>query len=171
MPSWPFSRFVSRPNCESVYIPTAKSNTKLSSRQEFGWQYLFPSNSVIIDKTNNIAGRHHIDETVMRKQFKKAIKLASINKAASTHTFRHSFATQCILNGMDIRTLQQLLGHANVNTTQLYLHVAELKQRPVTSPLDALFDRSYLLPESKLFKKLPDTEKLTILSQTQASSS
>lgn len=124
----------------SVYIPTAKSKTKLSSRQEFAWQYLFPSNAVIIDKANNIAGRHHIDETVMRKQFKKAIKLASINKAASTHTFRHSFATQCILNGMDIRSLQELLGHANVTTTQLYLHVAEQRQKPVASPLDTLFD-------------------------------
>jgi integron integrase len=126
----------------SVYIPIAKSKAQLSSRQEFAWQYLFPSNAIIIDKSNNIAGRHHIDETVMRKQFKKAIRLTSINKAASSHTFRHSFATQCILNCMNIRALQELLGHASVTSTQLYLHVAEQKRSQVVSPLDVLFEVS-----------------------------
>ena len=74
----------------------------------------------------------------MRKKIKEAINSASIFKEASTHTFRHSFATQCILNGMDIRTLQELLGHASVATTQVYLHVTQQKKKSLVSPLDFL---------------------------------
>jgi len=122
----------------SVYIPVAQSKNQLKSRKEFAWQYLFPSNAVIIDTTNKVAGRHHIDESVMRKKIKEAINSASIFKEASTHTFRHSFATQCILNGMDIRTLQELLGHASVATTQVYLHVTQQKKKSLVSPLDFL---------------------------------
>lgn len=122
----------------SVYLPLGMGKAQISSRKEFAWQYLFPSNAIIIDKTNNISSRHHIDETVMRKKIKKAIKDASIAKEASTHTFRHSFATQCILNGMDIRTLQELMGHASVSTTQIYLHVAQQRQKRIVSPIDLL---------------------------------
>ncbi|WP_372743021.1 integron integrase [Neptunomonas sp.] len=122
----------------SVYIPAAEGRNQLRSRKEFAWQYLFSSNAIIIDKTNNIAGRYHIDETVMRKKIKVAIRSASICKDASTHTFRHSFATQCILNGMDIRTLQEIMGHASVSTTQIYLHISEQLQAPLVSPLDLL---------------------------------
>jgi len=75
---------------------------------------------------------------VMRKKIKAAIKKSSICKQASTHTFRHSFATECILNGMDIRTLQELMGHASVSTTQIYLHVTELARKPVVSPIDLI---------------------------------
>jgi integron integrase len=121
-----------------VYIPDAQSKNQLSSRKAFAWQYLFPSNAIIIDTTNKVAGRHHIDESVIRKKIKEAIKSASIFKEASTHTFRHSFASQCILNGMDIRTLQELLGHASVSTTQIYLHVTEQKNKSHLSPLDIL---------------------------------
>lgn len=122
----------------SVYIPSAVSRANLTSRQEFAWQYLFPSNAVILDRVNQISGRHHIDQSIMRKQFKTAIKLAHIDKDASTHTFRHSFATQCILNGMNIRLLQELLGHSSLTTTQLYLHVAKQKLSRIFSPLDAI---------------------------------
>lgn len=122
----------------SVYIATAQNKNKLSSRQEFSWQYLFPSNAIFVDPSNRISGRHHIDETVVRKRIKQAIRSTSICKEASSHTFRHSFATQCILNGMDIRTLQEIMGHSSVSTTQIYMHVVNQRQTPVVSPIDLL---------------------------------
>ena len=99
---------------------------------------MFPPNAIDVDKDNNMSGRHHIDETAIRKKIKQAINKAEICKQASTHTFRHSFATQCIPNGMDIRTLQALMGHASVSTTLVYLHVSELKLKAIVSPVDLL---------------------------------
>lgn len=121
-----------------VFIPYRQSIDQLSSRYEFAWQFLFPSNAIVIDTPNKVSGRHHIDVSVMRKKINLAIKTAPIYKPASTHTFRHSFASQCILNGMDIRTLQELMGHACVSTTQIYLQVSEQKRKSVVSPVDII---------------------------------
>ena len=82
--------------------------------------------------------RHHIDEKLLQRAVKKAVQASGVAKLATPHTFRHSFATHLLQSGYDIRTVQELLGHADVATTMIYTHVLNKGGRGVTSPLDAM---------------------------------
>jgi integrase len=110
-------------------------NLKCSSR-EWAWQYAFPSARLSQDPRSGKTRRHHLDEQSLQRAVRAAVRLAGINKPASCHTLRHSFATHLLEAGYDIRTVQELLGHAHVNTTMIYTHVMRQPGIGVRSPLD-----------------------------------
>lgn len=122
----------------SVYLPLDLTNKYKSSAKEFMWQYLFPSKKISIDPRSGIKQRHHIQESGLQKAIKTAARKATINKQATCHTFRHSFATHMLEDGVNIRVVQDLMGHADVKTTEIYTHVMEKNINAVVSPLDTL---------------------------------
>ena len=95
----------------------------------------FPS-SKYVDRDAGMKRRHHVDESVIQKAIKESVQAAGITKHATAHTLRHSFATQLLENGCDIRTVQELLGHNDVRTTQIYTHVLNRGRLGVVSPAD-----------------------------------
>ena len=119
-----------------VHLPGALARKYPNAAKELAWQYLFSSSQLSKDPRTGNIGRHHISERNIQKSVKAAIKKAGIHKHASCHTFRHSFATHLLENGYDIRTVQELLGHANVNTTMIYTHVLNKGGKGVNSPVD-----------------------------------
>jgi len=122
----------------SVYLPPVLANKYKSSAKEFMWQYLFPSKKISVDPRSGIKQRHHIQESGLQKAIKTASKNAAINKHVTSHTFRHSFATHMLEDGVNIRVVQDLMGHADVKTTEIYTHVMEKDLNAVVSPLDTL---------------------------------
>lgn len=122
----------------SVYMPDALGRKYPNAEKEFRWQYVFPSSTISKDPRSNAMRRHHVHERGLQRQIKKSSEAFGITKKVSTHTLRHSFATHLLENGYDIRTVQELLGHADVSTTMIYTHVLNKPGVTVTSPLDML---------------------------------
>ncbi|MCH2159752.1 MAG: integron integrase [Oleiphilaceae bacterium] len=118
-----------------VYMPNRLAQKYPSGAKSLEWQYLFPSANRSKDPRSGIIRRHHIFDRTVQKHVKRAIRDAGIHKHASCHTFRHSFATSLLQQGYDIRTIQQLLGHANLETTEIYTHVINQGAYAVISPL------------------------------------
>lgn len=121
-----------------VYIPDALGRKYPNAEKEFCWQYVFPSTKISTDPRTGKVRRHHIHENGLQKYIKKAAEETGITKKVNCHALRHSFATHLLENGYDIRTVQELLGHADVSTTMIYTHVLNKPGVTVTSPLDML---------------------------------
>ena len=123
-----------------VWLPYAYAAKWPGADREFGWQYLVPSSKLSADPRSGdgLLRRHHIHENTVQKEVKKAALACGLTKRVSCHTFRHSFATHLLEGGADIRTVQELLGHADVSTTMIYTHVLQRGPGGVVSPLDRL---------------------------------
>jgi integron integrase len=122
----------------SVYLPHALERKYPNAAKEWIWQYVFPAGKLSTDPRSGAVRRHHVLEQSIQRAVKQAVRDADLTKAATPHTFRHSFATHLLEGGYDIRTVQELLGHADVSTTMIYTHVLNKGGRGVTSPLDNL---------------------------------
>lgn len=121
-----------------VALPNALERKYPNARKEWVWQWVFPATSHYTDKVTGERSRHHLHESVLQKAVKEAVQKAGIFKPASPHTFRHSFATHLLEDGYDIRTVQELLGHKDVSTTMIYIHVLNRGGKGVFSPADRL---------------------------------
>jgi integron integrase len=121
-----------------VYLPESLARKYPNAAKDVGWQYLFPASRLAVDPRGGAIRRHHLHESVLQKAVKRAAARADITKRVSCHTFRHCFATHLLESGHDIRTVQELLGHADVETTAIYTHVLQRGGRGVGSPADLL---------------------------------
>ncbi len=120
----------------AVYLPYALERKYPNAAREWGWQYIFPASRLSADPRTGVKRRHHVDESGLQKAVRAAAQAAGIVKPVGPHTFRHSFATHLLESGQDIRTVQELLGHADVKTTMIYTHVLNRGPLGVRSPLD-----------------------------------
>lgn len=124
----------------AVYLPFALARKYPNAPKAWGWQYVFPAQERSMDPRSNLMRRHHLGETSLQRAMKKAVRTAGIIKPASCHTLRHSFATHLLQRGMDIRTVQEQLGHKDVRTTQIYTHLINRGGAAVVSPLNDIFN-------------------------------
>jgi len=121
-----------------VYLPEDLARKYPHAAQELRWQYMFPAKKRSVDPRTGVERRHHVLESGLQKAVKVAVDRAGITKRVGCHTFRHCFATHLLENGVNIRVVQELMGHADVKTTEIYTHVMEKNISAVLSPLDDL---------------------------------
>jgi integron integrase len=119
-----------------VELPDALDRKYASAHTDFGWQYVFPAAQPSRDPRTGAVRRHHLHETSVQRAVRQAARRAGITKPVGPHTLRHCFATHLLERGYDIRTVQELMGHADVRTTQIYTHVMQKGAAAVKSPLD-----------------------------------
>jgi integron integrase len=131
-----------RARLAGVWLPDAVERKYSNAGRELGWFWGFPSRTLSTDPRAAVVRRNHVHESVIQKAVKAAALKARIHKPVSVHVLRHSFATHLLLNGVDIRQIQEYLGHASVETTMVYTHVVKELRSPPRSPLDALRVRS-----------------------------
>jgi integron integrase len=121
-----------------VYLPEALARKYRNASKEYKWQYVFPAKKLSKDPRSDKFRRHHVLESGLQKALKIAVGRAGITKRVGTHTLRHCFATHLLEDGVNIRVVQELMGHADVKTTEMYTYVMEKDIRAVMSPLDTL---------------------------------
>ena len=119
-----------------VYLPYALARKYPNADKEWGWQYVFPAKSLSKDPRSGVIRRHHIHETALQKAVKQGVKRTGMVKKVSPHVFRHSFATHLLMEGSNIRVVQELLGHKDVSTTMIYTHV--LREQGIQTPKSPL---------------------------------
>jgi integron integrase len=125
----------------AVHLPDALERKYPSAAKEWGWQYVFPAVNLSVDPRTGIVRRHHVSDSSIQSAMKTAVRKAGILKQATVHTFRHSFATHLLMSGVNIREVQDLLGHKNVDTTMIYTHVLRTMTNAPKSPLDSLMQK------------------------------
>jgi integrase len=125
-----------------VFMPQALGVKYPHADKEWRWQYVFPAPMLSVDPRSGVVRRHHISEKVVQNAMRQAVKNAGIVKHATVHTLRHSFATHLLQSGVNIREIQDLLGHKNVETTMIYTHVLRNMAGAPASPLDMLYEKT-----------------------------
>ncbi len=124
--------------CAEVFLPGALARKYKNAASEFGWYWMFPSGNTSLDPRAGKVRRHHISRSYVQRLVRDAGKAAGIDKSVSPHTLRHSFATHLLLNGVDLREIQEYMGHKSVETTMIYTHVVKTMRNRARSPLDVL---------------------------------